>query len=52
MSQPWWQPRPVLRRFVSDLVASSHTYSISAKVQGLSWTMLDYLDLDDTYLAK
>jgi peptide/nickel transport system substrate-binding protein len=40
------------QQFISDLVGSSHTYSISAKVRGLSWTMLDYLDLDDTYLAK
>lgn len=38
------------QQFVSDLVLSNHTYAISTKVHGLSYTMLDYLDLDGTYL--
>ncbi|MBL7260129.1 ABC transporter substrate-binding protein [Paractinoplanes lichenicola] len=40
------------QQFVSDLVTSTHTYATSSKLQGLSWTMLDYLDLDDASLAK
>ncbi|MEU6371999.1 ABC transporter substrate-binding protein [Streptomyces sp. NPDC046909] len=35
-------------QFVSDLVASSHTFTRSTKVRGLNWTMYDYLDLDAT----
>ncbi|WP_371599905.1 ABC transporter substrate-binding protein [Streptomyces sp. NBC_00564] len=38
-------------QFVSDLVASSHTYTRSKKVQGLNWTMYDYLDLDQTSIG-
>jgi peptide/nickel transport system substrate-binding protein len=38
-------------QFVSDLVASSHTFTITKKVRGLSWTMYDYLDLDQTSIG-
>ncbi|MDV9170025.1 ABC transporter substrate-binding protein [Streptomyces sp. W16] len=38
-------------QFVSDLVASSHTFTITKKVQGLGWTMYDYLDLDQTSIG-
>ena len=34
------------QQFVTDLVVSAHTYAISTKLQGLAWTMFDYLDLD------
>jgi peptide/nickel transport system substrate-binding protein len=40
------------QQFVSDLVTGSHTYAISSQVKGLSWTMLDYINLDDAYLSK
>jgi peptide/nickel transport system substrate-binding protein len=40
------------QQFVSDLVVSSHTFTISSKVKGLQYTMYDYLDLDDAYLTK
>lgn len=40
------------QQFVSDLVTGSHTYAISSRVQGLNWTMLDYIDLDNVYLSK
>jgi peptide/nickel transport system substrate-binding protein len=38
-------------QFVTDLVVSAHTYAISTKLQGLAWTMFDYLDLDNASLA-
>ena len=38
------------QQFVSDLVNSSHTFSISNDLHGLSWTMFDYIDLDEAYL--
>ncbi|MEV5976588.1 ABC transporter substrate-binding protein [Streptomyces sp. NPDC052114] len=38
-------------QFVSDLVASSHTFTVSEKVHGLHWTMFDYLDLDRTTIG-
>ncbi|GIG55756.1 hypothetical protein Lfu02_01280 [Longispora fulva] len=38
-------------QFVSDLVVSAHTYAITRKVRGLAWSMFDYLNLDETYLA-
>ncbi|WBB62029.1 ABC transporter substrate-binding protein [Streptomyces sp. WMMC500] len=38
-------------QFVIDLVNSTHTYAISTALKGLAWTMYDYLDLDDAYLA-
>lgn len=38
-------------QFVSDLVVSAHTYAISTKLQGLAWSMFDYLDLDNASLA-
>jgi peptide/nickel transport system substrate-binding protein len=40
------------QQFVSDLVTTNHTFSISTKLRGLSYTMLDYLDLDSAYLTK
>jgi peptide/nickel transport system substrate-binding protein len=39
-------------QFVSDLVVSSHTYTISTKLHGLAYNMYDYIDLDDAYLTK
>jgi peptide/nickel transport system substrate-binding protein len=39
------------QQFVTDLVVSAHTYAISSSVQGLGWTMFDYLELDDASLA-
>lgn len=39
------------QQFVSDLVLTTHTYAISDKLKGLNETMLDYLDLDEAYLA-
>ena len=39
------------QQFVSDLVNSAHTYTTSSSLQGLSWTMLDYIDLDAAYLG-
>lgn len=39
------------QQFVSDLVLSTHTYSISDRVKDLDYTMLDYIDLDSTYLG-
>ena len=38
------------QQFVSDLVTSSHTFATSSRLQGLSYTMLDYIDLDNAYL--
>ncbi|MEU7576020.1 ABC transporter substrate-binding protein [Streptomyces sp. NPDC041068] len=38
-------------QFVSDLVASSHTFTVSEQVRGLNWTMFDYLDLDRTTIG-
>jgi peptide/nickel transport system substrate-binding protein len=40
------------QQFVSDLVVSAHTFTISAKLKDLRYNMYDYLDLDDAYLAK
>jgi peptide/nickel transport system substrate-binding protein len=39
------------QQFVSDLVTGSHTFTISSRLQGLSYTMLDYVDLDNAYLS-
>lgn len=39
------------QQFVSDLVNSSHTYTTSSSLKGLSWTMLDYINLDEAYLG-
>jgi peptide/nickel transport system substrate-binding protein len=38
------------QQFVSDLVTGSHTFATSSRVQGLNYTMLDYVDLDNAYL--
>ncbi|MEU8824802.1 ABC transporter substrate-binding protein [Streptomyces sp. NPDC048636] len=40
------------QQFVGDLVVSSHTFTISTKLKGLTYNMYDYLDLDDAYLTK
>lgn len=40
------------QQFVSDLVVSSHTFTISTKLKGLQYNMYDYLDLDNAYLTK
>jgi peptide/nickel transport system substrate-binding protein len=40
------------QQFVSDLVVSAHTFTISTKLKGLDYNMYDYLDLDDAYLTK
>jgi peptide/nickel transport system substrate-binding protein len=39
------------QQFVSDLISYTHTYAISTKLKDLSWTMLDYIDLDEAYLG-
>lgn len=39
------------QQFVTDFVVSAHTYAISSKLEGLAWTMFDYLDLDNASLA-
>lgn len=39
------------QQFVIDLVNSTHTYAISSSLKGVAWTMYDYLDFDDAYLA-
>jgi len=39
------------QQFVSDLVNSAHTYTTSSHLQGLGWTMLDYINLDAAYLG-
>ena len=39
-------------QFVSDLVVSSHTFTISTKLKNLHYNMYDYIDLDDAYLTK
>ncbi|MDJ0336400.1 ABC transporter substrate-binding protein [Salinibacterium sp. G-O1] len=39
------------QQFVSDIVNTTHTFSISNKVKGLAWTMLDYIDLDQAYFG-
>ncbi|GHJ41528.1 ABC transporter substrate-binding protein [Streptomyces sp. TS71-3] len=38
-------------QFAIDLVNSTHTYAVQASLEGLAWTMYDYLDLDNAYLA-
>jgi peptide/nickel transport system substrate-binding protein len=40
------------QQFVSDLVVSAHTFTISTKLKGLDYNMYDYIDLDDAYLTK
>jgi peptide/nickel transport system substrate-binding protein len=40
------------QQFVSDLVVSSHTFTISSKLHDVAYNMYDYLDLDDAYLTK
>ncbi len=40
------------QQFVSDLVVSSHTFTISSKLHGVAYNMYDYLDLDNAYLDK
>ena len=40
------------QQFVSDLVVSSHTFTISTELHGVDYNMYDYLDLDDAYLTK
>lgn len=39
------------QQFVSDLVNYTHTYAISKQLKGLSWNMLDDIDLDEAYLG-
>jgi peptide/nickel transport system substrate-binding protein len=39
------------QQFVSDLVTGSHTFATSSRLHGLSYTMLDYIDLDNAYLT-
>lgn len=39
-------------QFVSDLVLTTHTYAITDKLKGLTATMVDYIDLDEAYLAR
>jgi peptide/nickel transport system substrate-binding protein len=40
------------QQFVSDLVVSSHTFTISSKLKNLNYNMYDYIDLDEAYLTK
>jgi peptide/nickel transport system substrate-binding protein len=40
------------QQFVSDLVVSSHTFTISTNLKGVDYNMYDYLDLDDAYLTE
>jgi peptide/nickel transport system substrate-binding protein len=40
------------QQFVSDLVVSAHTFTISTNLKNLNYNMYDYLDLDDAYLAN
>lgn len=40
------------QQFVTDLVVSAHTFAISTKLQGLAYTMFDYLNLDGASLAS
>jgi peptide/nickel transport system substrate-binding protein len=39
------------QQFVVDLVNSAHTYTITPSLKGLAYTMYDYIDLDEAYLA-
>lgn len=39
------------QQFVVDLVAGLHTYTISNRLQGLSYNMYDFLVYDDMYLV-
>jgi peptide/nickel transport system substrate-binding protein len=41
----------IKQQFVTDLVVSSHTYTISTKLNGLAWNMFDYINLDNAYLG-
>ncbi|MEV6641377.1 ABC transporter substrate-binding protein [Amycolatopsis sp. NPDC051371] len=38
-------------QFVSDLVVSAHTFTVSSRLKNLDYTMYDYIDLDDAYLT-
>ena len=40
------------QQFVSDLVVSAHTFTISTDLRDLRYNMYDYLDLDDAYLTN
>ena len=40
------------QQFISDLVVSSHTYTISTELHGVAYNMYDYLNLDDAYLTE
>jgi peptide/nickel transport system substrate-binding protein len=40
------------QQFVSDLVVSAHTFTISTDLKGLDYNMYDYLDLDNAYLNQ
>jgi peptide/nickel transport system substrate-binding protein len=41
----------ISQQFVTDLVVSSHTYTISTQLNGLAWNMFDYINLDEAYLS-
>lgn len=41
----------IQEQFVTDLVASSHTFAISQKLKGLSYTLVDAINLDSAYLT-
>jgi peptide/nickel transport system substrate-binding protein len=53
LKQAYQQLNKVLleQQFVIDLVNSSHTYTISSSLKGLAYTMYDYINLDNAYLA-
>jgi peptide/nickel transport system substrate-binding protein len=40
------------QQFVSDLVVSAHTYTVSKRVKGLAYSMFDYINLDAAELGS
>ncbi|WP_161500984.1 ABC transporter substrate-binding protein [Embleya scabrispora] len=38
------------QQFVTDLVTSAHTFTVTKRLRGLAYSMFDYLNLDDAYL--
>jgi peptide/nickel transport system substrate-binding protein len=42
----------VQQQFISDLVVSTHTFTISTDLKGLDYNMYDYLNLDNAYLTE
>jgi len=40
------------QQFISDLVVSTHTFTISTSLKGVDYNMYDYLNLDNAYLSE